>query len=140
MTSSTPANCSHWRRRWTMRQVRPLNAIPEISRCNLSELKSSSREESRSSFWRLCNCILGVKDDEEVEKKQEMEMEAHIQKLSSLHQTTCQKVLLYSNLVIIVGLAIFLYIFMSISPFSIDELKRFEKIAFNKTHLKTMNV
>ena len=67
-------------------------------------------------------------------------MEAHIQKLSSLHQTTCQKVLLYSNLVIIVGLAIFLYIFMSISPFSIDELKRFEKIAFNKTHLKTMNV
>ena len=121
-----------------MRLVRSCNSNLEITTSNLSELKSSVGEESRSSFWRLCNCILGVKDDEEFEKKQEMEMEAHIQKLSSLHQSTLQKVLLYSNLVIIVALAIFLYIFMSISPFNIDDLKRFEMIALNKTHLKKL--
>ena len=44
-------------------------------------------------------------------------MEEHIQKLSNLEQSTFQKVLLYSNLVIIVFLAIFLYVYMSISPF-----------------------
>ena len=102
-----------------------------------TDMKCSTADESRSNCWKLCNFILGLKDDEDVEKKQEMEMEAHIQKLSSLEQSTLQKVILYSNLVIIIGLAIFLYIYMSINPFSDEELKAFEMIAFNKTHLKS---
>ena len=92
------------------------------------------------SAWRIClikvcNCILGMKEDEDLEKDQEKEMEEHIQKLSNLEQSTLQKVLLYSNLVIIVFLAIFLYVYMSISPFSEEELDRFEAVAFDKTHL-----
>ena len=84
---------------------------------------------------KVCNCILGMKEDEDLEKDQEKEMEEHIQKLSNLEQSTLQKVLLYSNLVIIVFLAIFLYVYMSISPFSEEELDRFEAVAFDKTHL-----
>ena len=89
-----------------------------------------------STGWlRLCNCILGLKDDQDLEKDQEKEMEEHIQKLSNLEQSSFQKVLLYSNLVIIVFLAVFLYVYMSISPFSDEELDRFETVAFDKTHL-----
>ena len=115
-------------------ELRPLTDKLEISPGEIST--SQEGGVPGSSVWtRVANCILGLKEDGDVEKVQEKEMEEHIQKLSNLEQSTWQKVLLYTNLVIIVFLAIFLYVYMSISPFSEEDLDRFEKIAFDKTHL-----
>ena len=44
--------------------------------------------------------------------------------------------LLYTNLVIILSLAVFLYIFFSINPFSAKELDQFRIEAINKTSLQ----
>ena len=43
---------------------------------------------------------------------------------------------LYTNLVIILSLAVFLYIFFSINPFSAKELDQFRIEAINKTSLQ----
>ena len=123
--------------------VRPVLQLSDFCGENISGLLQSSSDEAggpshsvcTTGCIRFCNCFLGIKDDEDLEKNQEKEMEEHIQKLSNLEQSTFQKVLLYTNLVIIVFLAIFLYVYMSISPFSEEDLDRFEKIAFDKTHL-----
>ena len=126
-------------------ELRPLTDKLEVSHgeVRLPVLLQSASQEGgaagccdwRTGWIRVCNCILGMKEDQDLEKDQEKEMEEHIQKLSNLEQSTLQKVLLYSNLVIIVFLAIFLYVYMSISPFSEEDLDRFETVALDKTHL-----
>ena len=69
-------------------------------------------------------------------EKHNKEMAEHMQTLSTLHQSTGQKVILYTNLVIIITLALFLYIFFSINPFSPEELLQFKSEAINKTSLR----
>ena len=41
--------------------------------------------------------------------------------------------ILYINLVIIVSLAIFFYVWFSISPFTAEEIKQFQLVSLNKT-------
>jgi len=82
---------------------------------------------------RMANCVLGWEGDSVVEEKNHQEMAEHVQNLSTLAQTTGQKVILYTNLLIIISLAIFLYIFFSINPFSVEELDHFREVSLNKT-------
>jgi len=82
---------------------------------------------------RVANCVLGWEGDGAVEEKNQQEMAEHVQTLSTLAQSTGQKVILYSNLVIIISLAIFLYIFFSINPFTVEQLDHFRELSLNKT-------
>ena len=63
-------------------------------------------------------------------------MAEHLQQLSTLQQSPLQKVVLYTNLVIILGLAVFLYVYFSINPFSPEQLAMFRSEALNKTSLR----
>ena len=63
-------------------------------------------------------------------------MAEHLQQLSTLQQSPLQRGVLYTNLVIILGLAVFLYVYFSINPFSPEQLARFREKALNKTSLR----
>merc|ERR1719154_448503 len=82
---------------------------------------------------RVSKWILGIDSDTANEEKHHKDMEEHVQKLSTLQQTTSQKVILYTNLVIIVSLAIFLYTYFSISPFTPEKLSELKTISLNRT-------
>ena len=49
------------------------------------------------------------------------------------------QVILYTNLVIIVSLALFLYIYFSISPFTAEEIVEMRQISLNKTRTEIFN-
>ena len=85
---------------------------------------------------RFLNWVLGVESDAEDAEKNQKEMAEHLQQLSTLQQSTFQRVILHTNLVIILSLAVFLYVFFSINPFSAEELGQFRSEAINKTSLR----
>jgi len=82
---------------------------------------------------RIANWVLGLEANAADEEKHHKEMEEHVQELSTLSQSTTQKVILYTNLVIIVSLALFLYIYFSINPFTSQEIYNLRQISLNKT-------
>ena len=98
------------------------------------QTKDSSSSASSNCCLTMCNWILGFKDDQ-MEGGHEKEMEKHIEQLSTLEQSTLQKIILFINLVLIISLSIVLFIVMSINPFTDEQLDVFKSIAFNKTHL-----
>ena len=95
-------------------------------------------KESKASncCLRFLNWILGVETDAEDAEKNQKAMAEHLQQLSTLQQSTFQRVILYTNLGIILSLAVFLYVFFSINPFSAEELSQFRSEAMNKTNLR----
>ncbi|XP_023338850.1 sodium/myo-inositol cotransporter [Eurytemora carolleeae] len=80
---------------------------------------------------KLLDWLRGVerKDGE----KHHQNLKSHIEELAHLPQTILQKSILYCNLVIIVGIAFFFYIYFSINPFNEAELQVFKEIALNST-------
>jgi len=82
---------------------------------------------------RVANWVLGLEANAADEEKHHKEMEEHVQELSTLSQSTTQKVILYTNLVIIISLALFLYIYFSINPFTSQEIDNLRQISLNKT-------
>ena len=111
---------------------------PLTSNGLLSPQHDPAAEESKSSNFclRLLNWILGVESDAEDAEKNQKAMAEHLQQLSTLQQSTFQRVILYTNLAIILTLAVFLYVFFSINPFSAEELSQFRSEAINKTNLQ----
>jgi len=105
---------------------------------NMGPVENPSEDSSQSSncCLRLLNWILGVETDVEDAAKNHKAMAEHLAQLSTLQQSSMQKVVLYTNLVIILSLAVFLYIFFSINPFSAEELSQFRIEAINKTSLQ----
>ena len=97
-----------------------------------------SDDESPTSncCLRFLNWVLGVESDAEDAEKNQKAMAEHLQQLSTLQQSTFQRVILYTNLAIILSLAVFLYVFFSINPFSAEELGQFRSEAINKTSLR----
>jgi len=95
-------------------------------------------EESPTSncCLRFLNWILGVETDAEDAEKNQKAMAEHLQQLSTLQQSSFQRVILYTNLAIILSLAVFLYVFFSINPFSAEELGQLRSEAINKTSLR----
>ena len=77
-----------------------------------------------------------METDAEDAEKNHKAMAEHLQQLSTLQQSTFQRVILYSNLAIILSLAVFLYVFFSINPFSDEQLDQFRNEAINKTSLQ----
>jgi len=103
-----------------------VNASVEI-KVNLVE------SQGQGCCSRISNWILGVDPEGTDGEKHHREMEEHVQKLSTLTQSRTQQAILYTNLVIIVSLAIFLYTFFSLNPFSEEERSILRKISLNKT-------
>jgi len=112
----------------------------ELDPLNKNEVDSSKEaqddEQAASCCARFTNWLIGIEADKRDVEKHNKEMAEHMQTLSTLHQSTGQKVILYTNLVIIITLALFLYIFFSINPFSPEELLQFKSEAINKTSLR----
>ena len=102
----------------------------------VSSQQNPPDEESSNCCIRFLNWILGVETDAEDAEKNHKAMAEHLQQLSTLQQSTFQRVILYSNLAIILSLAVFLYVFFSINPFSDEELDQFRNEAINKTSLQ----
>ena len=90
-------------------------------------------EDESHSCFEFCNRKLCPQST--IEESQENQMEKHTNKLSMLEQSTGQKIILYLNLLLIVILAIFLYVYMSINPFTADQISEFEIVIRNKTLL-----
>ena len=102
----------------------------------VSSQQNPPDEESSNCCIRFLNWILGVETDAEDAEKNHKAMAEHLQQLSTLQQSTFQRVILYSNLAIILSLAVFLYVFFSINPFSDEQLDQFRNEAINKTSLQ----
>jgi len=104
----------------------------------VSPQHNPSDDESPTSncCLRFLNWVLGVESDAEDAEKNQKAMAEHLQQLSTLQQSTFQRVILYTNLAIILSLAVFLYVFFSINPFSAEELGQFRSEAINKTSLR----
>jgi hypothetical protein len=69
-------------------------------------------------------------------EKNHKEMAEHLASLSTLQQSTAQRVILLTNLGLILGLALFLYVFFSINPYSPEQLEHFRQEALNKTTMR----
>jgi len=123
----------------TRRDPRPRKDEPEAGGGELQPLAGQAEEkagsvvvvEAESGAARLVNWVLGIKaGGQEADREK---MENHVQNLSTLQQSTSQQVILYINLVIIVSLAIFFYVWFSISPFTAEQIKQFQLVSLNKT-------
>ena len=103
----------------------------------VSPQHNPSDDESPTSncCLRFLNWVLGVESDAEDAEKNQKAMAEHLQQLSTLQQSTFQRVILYTNLAIILSLAVFPYVFFSINPFSAEDLGQFRSEAINKTSL-----
>ena len=66
-------------------------------------------------MWkRVLQFFCGMSDDVESEKKTAEEQAEHLREITSLKQSPAAKVLLRINLIIILSVAVFMYIFFSI--------------------------
>ena len=111
--------------------------ITDVELAPLAEVVNDddSDQTSRANICvRIINWILGINGDTESSHKKEMEQ--HTDKLANLEQSTFQRIILYTNLLLIVSIAVFLYVYMSINPFTDEQLTEFSNQAFNLTHLK----
>jgi len=77
--------------------------------------------------------ILGEEQVEGDSKKHHQELEDHIQELTHLTQSAKQKGILYTNLLIITGVAIWFYVYFSFNPFTPEDIEEFRQTAMNKT-------
>jgi len=77
--------------------------------------------------------VLGEEQVEGNSKKHHQELEDHIEELTHLTQTHKQKAILYTNLIIITGVAVWFYIYFSFNPFTEDRIQEFKQIARNNT-------
>ena len=68
---------------------------------------------------RLIRWFCGFTEDSE---KHQREMEQHLEAVSSLRRTKAQKIILYINLAIILTLAVFLYAYFTVNPFTNEEI------------------
>ncbi|CAG0895970.1 unnamed protein product [Darwinula stevensoni] len=83
------------------------------------ELDSKVEKEPRAAWKklakRLYNWFMGFEEGVSARHHLE-ELEAHLQKITSLHQTFFEKVILNANLILISGVCIGLFIYFSIDP------------------------
>lgn len=70
------------------------------------------------------NLVSGSEDKEKEEQqlKLQAEMAKHLDEIAHLEQSTCQKSFLYSNLILILIGAVFLYSYFSINPFTDEQI------------------
>ena len=69
------------------------------------------------------------KEKEEQQLKLQAEMAKHLDEIAHLEQGTCQKSFLYSNLILILIGAVFLYVFFSINPFTEEQIDKLRQQA-----------
>jgi len=81
----------------------------------------------RTIIW---NVKTGEKDEEkEQQRKLQEEMNNHLDNIAHLEQTTTEKGVLYTNLVLILIGAIVLYVYFSINPFTQEEIEHLRRNA-----------
>ena len=77
------------------------------------------------------NLVSGSEDKEKEEQqlKLQAEMAKHLDEIAHLEQSTWQKSFLYSNLILILIGAVFLYSYFSINPFTEEQIDTLGKQA-----------
>ena len=72
----------------------------------------------------IFNLLSGSEDKEKEEQqlKLQAEMAKHLDEIAHLEQSTYKKSFLYSNLILILIGAIFLYVYFSINPFTEEKI------------------
>ena len=80
-------------------------------------------------YLRVINWFCGF-DDGEKAKKEKEELAKHLDETASLEQSKSQKIILYINLAIILAVAVGMYVYFCINPFTKEEIDALrEKVA-----------
>ena len=93
--------------------------------------KSISAPSPVPLHLRLIRWFCGFTDESDQHQR---EMDQHLESVSSLHRSRTQKAILYANLAVILGLAVFMYAYFCVSPFTAEEIDAFRERAMeNRT-------
>ncbi len=93
---------------------------------------TSTRSPLPLSPLRFLRWFCGWEEQDQQQEQVQHEQDQHLEALTSLEQSTWQKAVLYLNLIIIIGVAIFFYSYFCFSPFTKEEIDNFRIQAFDR--------